>query len=85
MDDIKLNLVGELGWLAAEFLKVWPFCSSIVPPSLQTATDYGSYLANEPSPLLTTTIVEKCTQKLVDDWNKMRCQVHIGDAATHSY
>ncbi|KAF5841910.1 vacuolar H+ ATPase V0 sector, subunit D [Dunaliella salina] len=39
-----------------------------------TASDYGPYLANEPSPLHTTTIVEKCTQKLVDDWNKMRCQ-----------
>ncbi|KAK9915834.1 hypothetical protein WJX75_004854 [Coccomyxa subellipsoidea] len=37
-----------------------------------TATDYGPYLANEPSPLHTTTIVDRCTEKLVDDWNKMR-------------
>jgi hypothetical protein len=42
---------------------------------MQTATDYGTYLANEASPLYTSTIVDKCTQKLVDDWNNMRCQV----------
>jgi hypothetical protein len=46
-------------------------CLSIV----QTATDFGHHLANEASPLYTTTIVEKCTQKLVDDWNYMRTQV----------
>jgi V-type H+-transporting ATPase subunit d len=37
-------------------------------------TDYGPYLANEPSPLHPATIVEKCTQKLVDEWNHLRCQ-----------
>lgn len=42
---------------------------------LQTATDFGSYLANEASPLYTSTIVDRCTQKLVDDWTAMRCQV----------
>ena len=42
---------------------------------MQTSSDYGAYLANEASPLVTTTIVEKCTQKLVEDWNKMRAQV----------
>lgn len=36
------------------------------------ATDYGTYLVNEPSPLHTTTIVDKCTEKLVDDWNYLR-------------
>ena len=41
----------------------------------QTGTDYGPYLANEPSPLHTTTIVDRCTEKLVDDWNKMRTNV----------
>jgi hypothetical protein len=30
---------------------------------------------NEASPLYTSTIVERCTQKLVDDWNAMRCEV----------
>eukprot|EP00879_Flechtneria_rotunda_P004408 GHRR01004659.1.p1 GENE.GHRR01004659.1~~GHRR01004659.1.p1 ORF type:complete len:352 (+),score=83.00 GHRR01004659.1:204-1259(+) len=39
-----------------------------------TATDYGTYLVNEASPLYTSTIVNRCTQKLVDDWNAMRCQ-----------
>ena len=28
----------------------------------------------EPSPLHTATIVEKCTQKLVDEFHHMRCQ-----------
>ncbi|CAM6083983.1 unnamed protein product [Calypogeia fissa] len=40
-----------------------------------SSTDYGPYLANEPSPLHTTTIVEKCTQKLVDEYNFMLTQV----------
>ncbi len=43
--------------------------------ALQSSTDYGPYLANEASPLHTTTIVERCTEKLVDDWNKMRANV----------
>ncbi|KAJ7546448.1 hypothetical protein O6H91_08G040800 [Diphasiastrum complanatum] len=38
------------------------------------ATDYGHYLQNEPSPLHTTAIVEKCTQKLVDDYNHLLSQ-----------
>lgn len=37
-----------------------------------TATDYGEYLKDQPSPLSTTTIVDRCTQKLVDDWHHMR-------------
>lgn len=44
---------------------------------MQTGTDYGAYLANEASPLYTTTIVERCTQKLVNDWNYMRTQVRL--------
>ncbi|PNH09530.1 putative V-type proton ATPase subunit d [Tetrabaena socialis] len=39
-----------------------------------TSSDYGSYLANEASPIYTATIVEKCTQKMVNDWNYMRTQ-----------
>lgn len=42
---------------------------------VQTSTDYAPYLVNEASPIHTTTIVEKCTKKLVDDWNYMRTQV----------
>jgi len=37
-------------------------------------TDYGDLLANEPSPLHTTTIAEKCTDKLVKEFNHIRCQ-----------
>jgi len=37
-------------------------------------TDYGDFLANEPSPLHTTTIAEKCTEKLVKEFNHIRCQ-----------
>merc|ERR1711937_119123 len=34
-----------------------------------SVTDYGNILANEPSPLATTTIFEKCTEKLVEEFN----------------
>lgn len=37
-----------------------------------TGTDYGPYIVNEPSPLHTTTIVECCTCKLVEDWKYLR-------------
>ncbi|EKX39898.1 hypothetical protein GUITHDRAFT_96472 [Guillardia theta CCMP2712] len=36
-------------------------------------TDYGTFLQNEPSPLQTMTISEKCTEKLVDEFNYVRC------------
>jgi len=38
------------------------------------STDYGDFLANEPSPLHTTTISEKCTLKLVREFNHIRAQ-----------
>lgn len=38
------------------------------------ATDYGDFLASEPSPLHTTTISEKCTQRLVREFNHLRAQ-----------
>jgi hypothetical protein len=40
----------------------------------QGTTDYGHYLQNEPSPIVPATIVEKCTAKLVEEWNHLRCQ-----------
>lgn len=50
-------------------------CESLEDLKLNlTASDYGGHLANEASPIITTTIIERCTQKLVDDWNYMRCQ-----------
>jgi len=38
------------------------------------STDYGDFLANEPSPLHTTTIAEKCTLKMVKEFNHLRAQ-----------
>jgi len=38
------------------------------------STDYGDFLANEPSPLHTTTIAEKCTLKLVKEFAHIRAQ-----------
>lgn len=37
-------------------------------------TDYGDFLANEPSPIHTTTIQEKCTVKLVSEFHHLRMQ-----------
>ncbi|TFK64616.1 ATPase, V0 complex, subunit D [Pluteus cervinus] len=37
-----------------------------------TATDYGSFLANEPSPLSTTTITDRATQILVNQFHYLR-------------
>lgn len=37
-----------------------------------SATDYGNFLANEPSPISTSTISEKATQILVDQFNFLR-------------
>ncbi|MBA0669649.1 hypothetical protein Goklo_024191, partial [Gossypium klotzschianum] len=39
-----------------------------------SATEYGSYLQNEPSPLHTTIIMEKCTLKFVDEYKHMLCK-----------
>jgi len=37
-----------------------------------TATDYGNFLANETPPISTSTIAEKATQRLVDEFNYIR-------------
>ena len=34
-----------------------------------SSTDYGNFLANEPSPISTSTITDKATQLLVDQFN----------------
>jgi len=50
-------------------------CESLDDMKLHLAsTDYGDFLSNEPSPLHTTTIAEKCTQKLVKEFNHIRAQ-----------
>jgi V-type H+-transporting ATPase subunit d len=37
-----------------------------------SATDYGNFLANEPTPLSTSTIADKATQILVDQFNSIK-------------
>ena len=37
-----------------------------------SSTDYGNFLANEPLPLTTSTIADKATQLLVDQFNYLR-------------
>mmetsp|Transcript_5278 Transcript_5278/g.12726 ORF Transcript_5278/g.12726 Transcript_5278/m.12726 type:complete len:351 (+) Transcript_5278:40-1092(+) len=48
-------------------------------------TDYGNFLQNEPSPLQTMTISEKCTEKLVDEFNYLRCNASETLAAFLDY
>jgi len=48
-------------------------CESLEDMKLQLQeTDYGNFLENEPSPLQTTTIAEKCTEKMVEQFNYLR-------------
>jgi len=54
------------------------------------STDYGNFLQNEPSPLATSTIAEKCTLKLVDEFNYIRAHAveplsKFLDYITYSY
>jgi len=50
-------------------------CDSLEDMKLYLAsTDYSDFLANEPSPLHTTTIAEKCTIKLVKEFTHLRAQ-----------
>lgn len=45
------------------------------PPDVKihlSSTSYGDFLMNEPSPLHTTTIAEKCTLTMVDDFDFLR-------------
>ena len=37
-----------------------------------SSTDYGNFLANEPLPISTSTIADKATQVLVDQFNYLR-------------
>jgi len=50
-------------------------CDTLEDMKLYLASsDYGDFLANEPSPLHTTTIAEKCTLKLVKEFAHIRAQ-----------
>lgn len=37
-----------------------------------SATDYGAFLANEQPPISTSTIADKATSKMVDEFNYIR-------------
>lgn len=47
-------------------------CRSVDFRTQLSATDYGNFLANEPLPISTSTIAEKATQILVDQFNFIR-------------
>lgn len=48
-------------------------CETLDDMKLQLAsTDYGNFLQNEPSPLATTTIAEKCREKFVEDFKYLQ-------------
>jgi len=48
-------------------------CESLDDLKLQlSSTDYGNFLANEPSPLQTSTIADKALGRLVDEFNYVR-------------
>ena len=50
-------------------------CESIDDMKMHLAsTDYGNFLQNEPSPISTTTLAEKCTEKLVEEFNFLKNQ-----------
>lgn len=53
--------------------------------ALQTGTDYGPFLANEASPIHTTTLVDCCTRKLVADWRYLRENVSAGQRPAPSH
>jgi len=48
-------------------------CESLEDIKLQlSATDYGNFLANEPPPLTTAVINERCTEHLIKEFNYLR-------------
>jgi V-type H+-transporting ATPase subunit d len=50
-------------------------CESIDDMKMHLAsTDYGNFLQNEPSPISTTTLYAKCTEKLVEEFNFLKVQ-----------
>ena len=53
-------------------LKIIIYLNNIDLKLQLSATDYGNFLANEPSPIATATIHEKATQKLVDEFKYVR-------------
>lgn len=56
-------------------------CETLEDLKLQlSSTDYGGFLQNEPSPLATSTIAEKATQRLVEEFEYLRAHA-VGNLA----
>lgn len=68
LDDVKLHLVFSVGIAL-------PLAQSLkgVQSYSQGGTDYGNFLQNEPT-VTPSTVVEKCTQKLVEEFKHMRAE-----------
>mmetsp|Transcript_30585 Transcript_30585/g.65732 ORF Transcript_30585/g.65732 Transcript_30585/m.65732 type:complete len:363 (-) Transcript_30585:585-1673(-) len=50
-------------------------CESIDDMKMHLAsTDYGNFLSSEPSPISSSTLQDKCTEKLVEEFNFLRHQ-----------
>jgi V-type H+-transporting ATPase subunit d len=50
-------------------------CESIDDMKMHLAsTDYGNFLQNEPSPISSSTLQDKCTERLVEEFNFLRSQ-----------
>jgi V-type H+-transporting ATPase subunit d len=90
-----LNSQNYLNLTQCETLGIIPYCTSLLilleDLKLQlSATEYGNFLANIPSPITTSTISDKATEKLVEEFNYLRAQA-VGDFAkffdyiTYSY
>lgn len=81
----------QMGLLGSQQYSALAQCETLDDLKMQlSATDYGNFLANEPSPLSTSTIAEKATGKMVQDFDYLR-QNASGDLAkfleylTYSY
>ncbi|MCO5585063.1 hypothetical protein L7F22_038995 [Adiantum nelumboides] len=81
----------QMGLLGSQQYAALAQCETLDDLKMQlSATDYGNFLANEPSPLSTSTIAEKATGKMVQDFDYLR-QNASGDLAkfleylTYSY
>jgi len=63
----------QLGLLSKDDYGNLTQCDSLDDMKLQLqSTTYGDFLVNEPSPLHTTTLAEKCTLKMVEDYDYLR-------------
>ncbi|KAH7337179.1 ATPase, V0 complex, subunit D [Rhizoctonia solani] len=76
MEALFFNVSGgflEAGLLTQSHYANLTQCESLEDFRMQlAATDYGNFLANEPLPISTSTIAEKATQVLVDQFNYLR-------------